>query len=488
MSLPPPDSGGSSGSPDSLPPDSSPVDEAAVGRSLAGLRHLGAGPGKRLALQVHPDRHGVAAVLAAARTGATISLLHPRWTRAETSRVLASFQPHVYVPATDDMAPTDVGLDTRLVPVAMVSRQVRDVPATRQDTEGLRARWVLWSSGTTGRARGLVLDDAALEASGRAVARRMGLGPGDRWLATLSPAHVGGLALIFRSRWPGSQVVPLSRFEAGEVNRQMDQGAVTHLSLVPTQLLRLLEDRQDAPFPETVKGILVGGAPTPPALLRRALDAGAPVALTWGMTELGSQVATAEPARVRARPGGVGPPLPGVEVRIDQARGPVLGEGIPSGELLVRGPTLATGTWVGPGQTPVPLPLEDGWFRTGDVGRLDARGELTITGRIADRIITGGVNVEPAEVEAALLELPWVREAAVVGMPDPEWGQRVVAVVAPLGAEGAEGAPGLGELREALADRLQPAKRPRELVVVRALPRRPNGKVDREALRQLAGG
>lgn len=466
-------------------PIPTPVEGAAIEGAERGLRHLGAGPGRRTALQVHPDLDGIAVVLAAARVGGTISLLHPGWSPAETTRVLEAFQPHLYVPASDALAPLGVQAQTRIVPAPMVRRQARDRPAERRDSGGLPPEWVLWSSGTTGRPRGIILPDEALEASAHAVADRLGLSPGDTWLATLSPAHVGGLALVFRHRWPGSGVVPLARFHASEVNRWIEAGGVSHLSLVPTQLLRLLEDRGDTPFPASLEVVLVGGAPTPAPLLRQALELGAPVALTWGMTELGSQVATAEPRRVRDRPGTVGPPLPGMEVRIDPSRGPMVGEGVPSGELLVRSPTLASGVWTSPDQPPVPLPLEGGWLRTGDVGRLDARGELAITGRISDRIISGGVNVEPAEVEDVLLGLPWVREVAVTGMPDPEWGQRVVAIVVPANDAPV---PGLEALRHSLEDRLQPAKRPRELVVVGTLPRRPNGKVDRDALRQLAGG
>ncbi len=204
----------------------------------------------------------------------------------------------------------------------------------------------------------------------------------------------------------------------------------------------------------------------------RALAAGLPVALTYGMTEACSQVATAPPALVRAKPGTAGPPLDGAELRV--AAG---------GEIEVRGEMVARAYHQGGradagvvGERPMTGP--DGWYRTGDLGRLDRDGHLWVAGRKSHRIVSGGVNVDPAEVERILAAHPGVAEAAVVGLPDPEWGERVAAGVVP--ARG-------GDLRvDALhaycRDVLGPAARPATLVVLDALPRNPNGKVDRARL------
>jgi O-succinylbenzoic acid--CoA ligase len=171
-------------------------------------------------------------------------------------------------------------------------------------------------------------------------------------------------------------------------------------------------------------------------------------------------VATAAPDLVRLKPGTAGPPLPGVEVRIGDGE-----------EILVRGPTVA------PGEGD-----EYGWLHTGDLGRLDTDGHLWVTGRLSHRIISGGVNVDPEEVEAVLRAHPGVQETAVVGIPDPEWGERVVAALVAPG-------PGVLEEIEAVArDLLSPGKRPRVFRLMDALPRNANGKVDREAVRALFTG
>ena len=267
--------------------------------------------------------------------------------------------------------------------------------------------------------------------------------------------------------------------------------------------------------------MLVGGAGAPPGLVERALAAGWPVALTYGMTEACSQIATAPPGLVRAKPGTAGAPLDGVEVRI-----------APGGEIEVRGAVVArayhrvdpatgaeaalAGGDPAPGRTgrgrgvrhrrvappavvgAAALRGADGWHRTGDLGRLDRDGHLWVTGRRAHRIVSGGVNVDPAEVARVLAAHPGVAEAAVVGLPDPEWGERVAAAIVPAAAPPAENPPREGPQQEppqAAADihrhcraALGPAARPRTLKVLAALPRNPGGKVDRARLAALLSG
>jgi O-succinylbenzoic acid--CoA ligase len=330
---------------------------------------------------------------------------------------------------------------------------------------------VLWTSGTSGRPRGVALGFPGLREHADATVQRLALAPADVWLASLSPAHVGGLALITRALLLGCTLVAEGRFRVetavAALNGESGTPPVTHLSLVPTQFLRLLEAWGDAPPPPGLRCVLLGGTATPAPLLRRALDAGWPVALTYGMTEAGSQVATADPERVRAKPGAVGRPLDGVEVQL-----------APDDEILVRGPTLALGL-VGSGDA---LTDAEGWYHSGDLGRVDADGDLWITGRKSDRILSGGVTVDPHEVEAVLREHPRVRDACVVGIPDPEWGERVGAVVVP---EGPPSLDSLGALSDWASARLGPARRPRLWTTVPALPLNRNGKVDRSAVRRM---
>jgi acyl-CoA synthetase (AMP-forming)/AMP-acid ligase II len=199
----------------------------------------------------------------------------------------------------------------------------------------------------------------------------------------------------------------------------------------------------------------------------RALADGWPVALTYGTTETTSQVATAPPELVVEKRGTVGAPLDGVEVRIAA-----------DGEILVRGRTLARGRV----EPAAPLTDEGGWYHTGDVGRVDEDGHLWITGRSSDRIVTGGVTVDPREVEGVLRAHPAVVDACVVGLADAEWGEKVVAAVVPV-----EGAFDLEDVDAWSRARLGPPRRPRRWLLVDALPLNANGKVDRAAVRRGFG-
>lgn len=335
---------------------------------------------------------------------------------------------------------------------------------------------VLWTSGTSGRPRGVALSWANLEASARAAAERLELGADDVWVASLSPAHVGGLALITRSLLLGGTLVVPDVNEIPHLSALLDgekpeglSSPPTHLSLVPTQLLRLLDHRGNRPAPESLRCVLVGGAHAPESLVARALKAGWPLALTYGATEMSSQIATAAPALTRRVPGTVGHPLAGVDVRVAA-----------DGEVSARGATLALG-YVGPDAGA--LVDEDGWYRTGDLGRIEGDGLLWITGRRIDRIVSGGVTVDAVEVEEALRAHPTVIDACVVGIPDEEWGERVGAWVEPVVGELE-----LEELERHLRERLAPAKLPRSWRTHGALPRNANGKVDRGAVREALTG
>ncbi len=344
---------------------------------------------------------------------------------------------------------------------------------------------VLWTSGTSGRPRGIALSWANLDAITRASEERLGLGVGDVWVASLSPAHVGGLVLIVRSLLLGGALLVPGAIDAASLSKLLDVGmgetgrgalVPTHVSLVPTQLHRVLELRGARGAPPGLRCALIGGAHAPASLLTRALEAGWPVALTYGATEMSSQIATAPPDLVRAKPGTVGPPVRGVEVAVS-----------PDGEVLARGGTLALGSI---GADVPPLADERGWYHSGDLGRIDDDGHLWITGRRIDRIVSGGVTVDAVEVEEAIRTHPGVGDVCVVGLPDPEWGERVGAWVEPaplLGdADGSPGAPATPDaLAEHLRERVGGAKMPRVWRVSPGLPRNPNGKVDRAAVRSV---
>jgi O-succinylbenzoic acid--CoA ligase len=263
------------------------------------------------------------------------------------------------------------------------------------------------------------------------------------------------------------------------VSAAIDDEGITLVSLVPTMLHRLLEVRGDRPVPSSLRCVLLGGGPAPRALLEHCARLGVPVSQTYGLTECCSQVATLAPSDALKKLGSAGRPLYPNELRLagDDGADPIPGEG---GEILVRGPVVTSGYWNRLDATA--SAFVDGWFRTGDFGMLDDEGYLYVLDRRDDLIVSGGENVYPAEVEGVLLAHPCVAEAAVVGVVDPEWGQRVVAVVRL--AEGADPSVA-GELQSHCRASLAAYKVPRVVRISdEPLPRTASGKVRRGVLRE----
>ncbi|UOY00987.1 o-succinylbenzoate--CoA ligase [Blastococcus sp. PRF04-17] len=311
---------------------------------------------------------------------------------------------------------------------------------------------VVVTSGSTGGGRGVLLPAAALQASAAATLDRLG-GPGS-WLLALPVSAIAGLQVICRSVLAGRPATVLGDGEplAAAVGR-LPAGR-RYTALVPTQLRRHL-DAEPAAL-RAFDAVLVGGAATDPVLLARAREAGVAVVTTYGMTETA---------------GGCvydGLPLDGVRVRV--------ADGPEPGGIELAGPVLALGYRLDPAATEAAF--RGGWFATRDAGTLDGDGRLTVHGRLDDVVVSGGVNVAPQAVEAALREHPEVADVVVFGRPDEEWGQRVVAAVVPrAGVE-----PALPALRAWVAERLGAAAAPRELHVVPAVPLLHSGKPDRRAV------
>jgi o-succinylbenzoate---CoA ligase len=289
---------------------------------------------------------------------------------------------------------------------------------------------VVATSGSTGHPKGVVLTHDAVAASAAATSARLGVTAGDHWLACLPLSHVGGLSVVTRALHTGTRLTVLPAFDAEAVNAS----PATLVSLVATTLPRI--------DPTRFRTIVLGGS-RPPA------DRPANTVATYGMTETGSGVVYD------------GVPLDGVEVDI-----------APDGEIRVRGPMLLRAYRDGP----VPLTSE-GWFPTGDLGHWLDDGRLHVEGRRGDLIITGGENVWPDSVEAALADHPDVAEVMVRGVDDPEWGQAVEAVVVPRTT-----APTLESLRDHVKQRHPAFMAPRHLTIVTALPRTALGKLRRAAV------
>ena len=333
----------------------------------------------------------------------------------------------------------------------------------------------LYTSGTSGRPKAALLTHGNLLASAVASAFHVGVRAEDRWLAPLPLYHVGGLSVLIRSTLAGTTAVVHRRFDESAVSRALREQGATLASLVPAMLGRLLDhDEGRPPYPAAVRAVLVGGAGAPAALLARAEERGLPVAPTYGLTEAASQVTTLAPGQARRRPRSSGQPLLGVSVAIDAGgRWAEPGE---IGEILVAGPTVSPGYLNRPAER-----REGGWLRTGDLGALDADGHLEVADRRDDLVVSGGENVYPAEVEAALAAHPAVRECAVVGLPDERWGELVVAAIVCAAPD----VPAGSSLEAFLRERLAGYKVPRRIEVWDGpLPRTASGKLLRRTVRE----
>ncbi len=330
---------------------------------------------------------------------------------------------------------------------------------------------LVFTSGTTGRPKGVRLTVGNLVASATASAFRLGVDRDDRWLVPLPTYHMGGLAPLVRSTLYGTTAVlgPGGGFDAKTTATSLREQRCTCVSLVPTMLDRLL-DFGWTPA-DRLRVVLLGGAPASRDLLDRCAERDVPAWPTYGMSEAASQVTTAPPEMAREHTGTVGQPLVNVTLRVLDADGEPCQPG-ERGELVVDGPQVTRG-YLDDEHTDAAF--SELGLHTGDVGYRDADGRLWVTGRLDDLLVSGGENVDPNRVAAVLLEHPAVADVAVVGLDDPEWGDRVAALV--VGDCSHE------TLDDYARDHLADHERPRTLAFVDELPRTASGTVDRDAVR-----
>jgi O-succinylbenzoic acid--CoA ligase len=332
---------------------------------------------------------------------------------------------------------------------------LRPVSGTAEEILALLRDWdaatdpeplVIATSGSTGRPKRVVLSREAMRASALATHERLG-GPG-QWVLNLPPTYVAGVQVLYRCVVAGTEPVV---FEESFLRTRERLHGRSYVSLVPTQLVRHLRETGDLDSLAQFDAVLIGGGPLDPRVRAAAESSGLRIVQTYGMSETcGGCVYD-------------GVPLDGVEVRIEDA------------QVLLRGPVLFDGYEDEPERTAAAL--ADGWFRTDDLGSVGLDGRLRIEGRADDVIISGGVKVPARAVATMVTAADAVLEVEVVGVPDAEWGERVVAVVEPFGPV----------TLAALRDLVEPRSwAPRQLVLVDALPRLPNGKPDRLAMRRLA--
>jgi malonyl-CoA/methylmalonyl-CoA synthetase len=348
--------------------------------------------------------------------------------------------------------------------VALPGGPVPALDAAGPDDTGL----LVFTSGTTGTPKGVPLSHANLLATSASIEVAWRWTEDDRLVLALPLFHVHGLGVgLHGTLLAGASAVILPRFEVDAVLDAVAAHEATLMFGVPTMWVRLAASPRLAEM-APLRLCVSGSAPLDPSTFAALADGiGSPVIERYGMTETGMLVSN--PYEGERRAGSVGLALPGVEVQLEGREG----AGEPSAEILVRGPNVFGGYLGGVGADAF---TPDGWFRTGDLGRADPDGYLRIVGRSKELIITGGFNVYPRDVEEVLSGHPGVAEVAVVGVPDPEWGERVVACV--VAAEPVDA----GDLLAWGAERLAPYKRPREVRFVDGLPRNAMGKVVRSAL------
>ncbi len=379
----------------------------------AHLATLGVGPGQRVATWAGNSLPTLVAWHAVRLLAATWLPLHPRLTAAEVQPLLDRTHPTVLM--ADASRSRELQLDDcRSIDLFSIgSFQNNNIRPTTPNSTDIAA--LLFTSGSSGAAKGVALSWRALNAAADATVAQLECQPGGSWLCCLPICHVSGLLIVERAARMGMTVLLADQPSTQTLAELLHTMQPRLASLVPAQLTRLLDGNVRPP--QELLAVLIGGAPCPPELVDRAHEAGWPILPSYGMTETAAQVATAPLAsRLDRTPWPraadavcVGPPMPGVELRIDD------------GEILVRSEQLLSG-YLGE-----PSPVVDGWLHTGDLGRLDCQGWLWVQGRRGELILRGGENITPDEVEAALRAIPGVQDVCVVGVPDRVLGQRVAA-------------------------------------------------------------
>jgi o-succinylbenzoate---CoA ligase len=447
--------------------------EVAVAATAAALLARGFGAGEHLALEFPPEEGALLTITlhAAHRLGLLPVLIPHQATAAEREILRARAQTDFVLSAEGIAEPAAAAASAPLASMAgleAVESTIRrlDAPAA-----------VVFTSGTAAAPRAVVLTHGNFLWSAISSARNLGVVAGDRWLCCMPLHHVGGLSIVTRSAAYGTMAVLQARFDPEAVNHAIDHDEITLLSLVPTMLARLLQARGGRPFPTRLRAALIGGGPMEPSLLEAAAALRLKALPTYGLTEATSQVTTLAPREWPSGLQSAGRPLPYTRVEIRDEEGRALPPGM-EGEIVVRGPTVMAGYLGEPEATQAAL--RGRWLHTGDTGVWDGEGRLVVLDRRSDRIVTGGENVSPAEVERVLASHPGVAAACVVGLPSSEWGQEVAAVI--------EVRPGVAVTMEGLRDHAASAlasfKLPRHVMIVAALPRSAGGKLLRRVARE----
>ena len=441
-----------------------------VDRFATGLAARGVGYGDRVAVWADNAPELIALLHAVLQLGAIWLPLHPRATPQEVAAMCLRAKPRLQL--ADLAHQRQDWPELRAFLLAPLVHRPAAAPQRLCDPEDIAA--IVYTSGTSGQPKGAMLSHRALRAAGVVAAQVLGSQPADRWLCALPLCHVSGLAMALRAAFSQVPLVLAAQIELNDLNGLADQRAATLLSLVPAQLIALL-NRGDPPA-SSLRAVLLGGAPASADLVARARASGWPILPTYGLTETCGQVATTEivlalsaPLPDRAPSVCVGRPLRGTNIRIS------------AGEIALSGPSLFSGYFDDTEATA--RAVRRGWLYTGDLGAIDAEGRLWVSARRTDLVVCKGENVYPAEIEALLLSTVGVVEAAVFGVPDELTGQAVAAwVVAGPDVDTLE----LQNTLNQQVLQLSAYKRPQHWSITRqSLPRTGPGKIARSLLLNL---
>ncbi len=459
------------------------------------LTDLGISPGDRISVQVEKSPDALFLYLACLRAGFVFHPLNMGYKMGELEYFLGNAEPAVVVcdsrnedairtvagaAGIDHVLTLDAdGSGTLAERSTMSVAEFNTLPMDKDDLAAL-----LYSSGTTGLPKGIMLTHNNLLSNTEALVEAWGFTAEDRLLHALPIFHVHGLFVaIGCALLSGASMRWLPAYDARQVVKFLPECTV--MMGVPTYYTRLLSEKSfTADVAANVRLFISGSAPLlTETFVEFEARTGQRILERYGMSE--TNMNTSNPLHGERKPGTVGPPLPGVAVRICDDKGNIL-EGGEIGNLQVRGPNVFAGYWKMPDKTAEDF-TDDGFFNTGDNGRIDNDGYISIVGRAKDLVITGGLNVYPKEVELFIDELPGVKESAVIGVPHADFGEAVVAVVVPEAGSALQESSIINDAKEQLAN----FKVPKRVIFIDELPRNTMAKVQknvlREAYKQLFG-